>query len=64
MNPIYIYYLLLNYSHIYIILNIAKKFGTTIDVLKELNNLDNDSIYPNQQLIITKRVDRADANLI
>ena len=34
---------------------IAKKFQTTIDSIKEINELEDDMIYPNQQLIIQKR---------
>ena len=35
--------------------NIAKKFQTTITEIKEINELTDDVIYPNQQLIIQKR---------
>ena len=35
--------------------NIAKKYKSTVDELKEYNLLKDDMIYPNQQLIIPKR---------
>lgn len=35
--------------------DIAKKFKTTIKDIKEINELSDDTIYPNQQIIIQKR---------
>lgn len=34
--------------------SIAKQFGTTVDQLKRINNLMNDTIYMGQQLIIPR----------
>lgn len=34
--------------------NIAKKYYTTVDAIKELNELDSDMIYPGDQLLILK----------
>ena len=36
--------------------NIAKRFKTTVQDLKDLNELTDDVIYPNQQIIIQKRM--------
>ena len=38
--------------------NIAKKYYTTIDRIKQINGLEDDSIKVGDKLIITKRVDR------
>lgn len=35
--------------------NIAKKFNTTVENIKEINELTDDAIYPNEQIIIQKR---------
>lgn len=35
--------------------NIAKKFNTTVENIKEINELTDDTIYPNEQIIIQKR---------
>lgn len=37
--------------------NIAKKFNVTVSELKTFNNLVDDTIYPNQELIIRKRIE-------
>ena len=42
--------------------NIAKKFKTTIDLIKNSNNLKDDKIYPGQQLIMPKVVDKVIVN--
>lgn len=34
--------------------NIAKRYYTTVDAIKELNDLENDMIYPGDQLLILK----------
>ena len=35
--------------------SIAKKFNTTVNEIKSLNNLKDDTIYPNQELIIMRK---------
>lgn len=42
--------------------SIAKKFKTTIDLIKSSNNLKDDIIYPGQQLIMPKVVDKVLVN--
>ena len=42
--------------------NIAKKFKTTIELIKNANNLKDDMIYPGQQLIMPKVVDKVIVN--
>ena len=42
--------------------NIAKKFKTTVDLIKSSNNLKDDIIYPYQQLIMPKVVDKVTLN--
>ena len=44
---------------------IAKKFRTTVNELKELNSLTDDTIYPNQEIIIMNRkvTDKAESLL-
>jgi len=42
--------------------NIAKKFKTTVELIKNSNNLKDDMIYPGQQLIMPKVVDKVIVN--
>ena len=42
--------------------NIAKKFKTTVELIKDSNNLKDDMIYPSQQLIIPKVVNKMAIN--
>ena len=42
--------------------NIAKKFKTTVELIKSSNNLSDDTIYPGQQLIIPKVVEKVSVN--
>lgn len=42
--------------------NIAKKFKTTVELIKISNNLKDDIIYPHQQLIMPKIVDKVTLN--
>lgn len=44
--------------------NIAKKYKTTVKEIMEYNGLKDDLIYPNQQLIIPKRVKKAKVELM
>lgn len=41
---------------------IAKRFKTTIELIKSANNLKDDSIFPGQQLIIPKLVEKININ--
>lgn len=42
--------------------NIAKKFKTTIELIKASNNLKDDSIFPGQQLIMPKVIEKVSIN--
>ena len=42
--------------------NIAKKFKTTVELIKSSNNLKDDMIFPGQQLIMPKVVDKVVVN--
>jgi len=35
--------------------NIAKKYYTTVDAIKAMNNMDSDHVAPGQQIFIPKR---------
>lgn len=41
---------------------IAKNYRTTIETIKEVNNLTDDVIYPGQQIIIPRRMNRVSTN--
>ena len=45
-----------------ILWNIAKKFKTTVELIKESNNLKDDTIFPGQQLIMPKVIEKVIAN--